>query len=142
MLSDKPIKTPINTAPTALRGETHIPKKPSASYAVPPGGGACGPGAQHRVLDGMDGVVGAARSGLCGPAQTCRWATVPMPRTRQGWADALWYLGHVMAVGSLVSRYSLPAAAVLVGVGQLMVIVSRPLGRGPAPVPRPADDSV
>ncbi len=64
-----------------------------------------------------------------------------VPSSRQQWADALWYAGHIMSVGSLVSRYNLPTAAVLVGVGQLMVIVSRPLGRV-STASRPADDSV
>ena len=78
-------------------------------------------------------------------AYALRLPKLTLPGTPQQWADALWYLGHVMSVGSLVSRYSLPAAAVLVGVGQIMVIASRPLGRLPAATKAhepAADDSV
>lgn len=63
------------------------------------------------------------------------WGRSPPVRVRygDGWqqgADALWYAGHVMCLGTLLSRVCLPAAAALAGAGQAMVMVSRPLGRG------------
>jgi hypothetical protein len=59
-------------------------------------------------------------------------------RTYQNLADAMWYVGHVMALGSLLSRESLVAAAVLMSAGQALVIASRPIGRT---TERVADDT-
>lgn len=136
MIPDKPVTISIDAAP---------PPAPVFTE-VPPGGEARSLGSHSRALDTLDVARGARRQLPRKFLWPRPWPSALMPRTRQGWADALWYLGHVMAIGSLISRYSLPTAALLVSVGQLMVIVSRPLGRGPAPapvpVPRAADDSV
>lgn len=72
-------------------------------------------------------------------AQGCTIASRPIGRWTPGgtratrpaqkWADALWYFGHVISLGSMLSRYSIVAAACLAGSGQLCTMASRPWGR-------------
>jgi hypothetical protein len=59
----------------------------------------------------------------------------------QSVADCMWYVGHVISMGSLLSRISLPAAGVMVGMGQLLTILSRPVGRMREKVRGASDDT-
>ena len=45
-------------------------------------------------------------------------------------ADCLWYTGHMMTgVALVVNHYSYPAGIVVVFTGQLITMISRPIGR-------------